>query len=157
MDNWRSRYYHRSARGNSILIEGAVIAKRTNIGVTRAAAGQGATADSLGIAIVPEGHMVVGLRPKGMQQIAYVWAKQRGTNSNEGTTFLDARTTGLKDDIPSPSLVLPLDNLKLGSSTLLTIQRSLVQAPQGGTCYGCQETCGLSGCLCISRLVHMCL
>lgn len=110
-----------------------MIAQRTSIAVRPIAQDHAFTTISvssrflLPTQIVEESHTVVGIRLDGMNQMAYIWAKNKVASHSGVPTWGDIRIAGLREDVPCPLLGFPSRNLNPGEITSVVVKGSLIQ------------------------------
>ncbi|KAF1832359.1 hypothetical protein BDW02DRAFT_581282 [Decorospora gaudefroyi] len=117
--------------GTGLVIKQALVAQRTSISVLAPD-----SSSSKQARIVTEVHTVVGLRLKGMERMAYVWAKRPAVS--EQRTWGDVRVAGLRDDIPIPFVGVSGRGMKPGGQSTVVVKESLI-APQGPQCSRSQD------------------
>jgi hypothetical protein len=111
-----------------IRIKEAVVAQRSSMAFRSKKSGDGAQKPSLpSVSLVQEVHTVVGLRLDGMKELAFVWARVRPHTDREGQTWSDVRVGSVRDDAPSPVLVLPMHAIKSGGEVLLVDKASQIR------------------------------
>jgi hypothetical protein len=114
--------------GTGLVIQEAVIARRTSIAIKKPVYPQKGqrwpSQDDLRPRITTETHTVVGLKLRGMEKTAYIWAKTKVPS--EGSVWGDVRTNGLRDDVPIPSMFLSAHGTKPGARRVVVIKDSLI-------------------------------
>ena len=113
--------------GTGLVIQEAVIAHRTSIAIRRFSYPQKVELWRPGIVVQPkitkELHTVVGLRLRGMDKTAYIWAKTAVPTG--GRVWGNVRSSGLQDDLPVP--ILPSVEEEPGAQTVVVIKDSLIE------------------------------
>lgn len=115
----------------TISILEATVARRTSTAVKRRAmdAAHALSPTSCGSSIVPEEHIVIGLRLKGMKDMAYVWARTPTLTASGGRkAWGDARLAGLRDDVPVPFFGFPEKRIKRGGETTIVESTSMIRS-----------------------------
>ncbi|KAH6879111.1 hypothetical protein BKA58DRAFT_378651 [Alternaria rosae] len=113
--------------GTGLVIQEAVIAQRTSIVFKKLLYPQKVQLWRPGIVVQPkitkEVHTVVGLRLRGMNKTAYIWAKTAVPSG--GRVWGDVRSSGLRDDVPVP--ILPsVEEGEPGAQRVVVIKDSLI-------------------------------
>lgn len=114
----------------AISILEATIARRTSTAVKHKAvdAARVPSPTSPGSSIVREDHVVVGLRLKGMKDMAYIWARTATLAASAGCkTWGDARLAGLRDDVPVPFFGFPEKRVKRGGEVTIVESTSMIR------------------------------
>jgi hypothetical protein len=111
-----------SDSGIGLVIQEAVVSQRTSIAVKNSQ--QWAPRDPPQFRIVTEMHTVIGLRLRGMNKMAFIWARTKAPSG--GRLWGDMRTAGLRDDVPIPSISFPGNDTRPGAQRIVVIQDSLI-------------------------------
>lgn len=80
--------------------------------------------------IVTEIHTVVGIRLRGMEKMAYVWAKATGPPA--ARVWGDVRIAGLRNDVSMPNICYPEPNAKPGTQNTVVVKESLIKDSRTG-------------------------
>ena len=111
--------------GTGLVIQEAVFAERTSIAlrpVDPSDAEHWATPDRPQLWISGETHTVVGLRLKGMNDMAYIWAKAKDSSGERA--WGDVRIAGIRDDVSIPHVWSP--GPKPGTERTVVVNDSLI-------------------------------
>jgi hypothetical protein len=114
--------------GTGLVIQEVIIAQRTSIAVKPAYppdSKQWTLRDPLQTEITTEVHTVIGLKLRGMDKTAYIWAMAKVPSG--GRVWGDVRIAGLRDDAPIPSIFFPGNNTKPGAQRAVVIKDSLIE------------------------------
>lgn len=118
--------------GTGLVIQEAVIAHRTSIAIRNFSDPQKTQLWRPGVVVQPkitkELHTVVGLRLRGMDKTAYIWAKAAVPTG--GRVWGNVRSSGLQDDLPVP--ILPSVEEEPGAQTVVVIKDSLIERNRQG-------------------------
>ncbi|RAR06795.1 ethyl tert-butyl ether degradation ethd [Stemphylium lycopersici] len=117
-----NRFQH---AGTGLVIQEAVLAERTSIAlrpIDPSDAEHWATPDRSQLSILEEAHTVVGLRLKGMNGMAYIWAKAK--DSSGGKAWGHVRIAGIRDDVPIPHVWSP--EPKPGTERTVIVNDSII-------------------------------
>ena len=119
--------------GTGLVIQEAVIAHRTSIAISNFSYPQKAQLWRPGIVVQPkitkELHTVVGLRLRGMDKTAYIWAKTAVSSGSR--VWGNMGSSGLRDDVPVP--ILPsVEEGDPGAQTVVVIKDSLIERNRMG-------------------------
>ncbi|CAE7000811.1 hypothetical protein CFE70_001066 [Pyrenophora teres f. teres 0-1] len=114
---------HANSGMYGLVIEDACVAQRTSVALETGLA-PGAAVQQAKTRIVTERHTVFGLKLKGVESIAYVWAKAECHEG--GCTWVDVSIGGLRNDVPLPFACFPDKDAKPGASTTVVVMESLI-------------------------------
>jgi hypothetical protein len=116
-----------TSSGTGLVIKEVTVAQRTSIAlkpVNPEDAKQWTKPDRPHTRITTEIHTVVGMRLKGMNNMAYIWAK---TNASPATkVWGDVRIAGLRNDVPIPNVWPPERHMKPGAQKTIVVKSSLI-------------------------------
>jgi hypothetical protein len=116
-----------SHSGTGLVIQEAIVAQRKSIAVKPMYpqnSQRWTSRDPSQPRIVTEVHTVVGLRLRGMDKTAYIWAKTKVPSG--GKIWGNMRTGELRDDVPIPSISFPGNDTRPGAQRTVVIQDSLI-------------------------------
>ncbi|KAF1912651.1 hypothetical protein BDU57DRAFT_583119 [Ampelomyces quisqualis] len=110
-----------------ITIKEATIANRISIAVKSRAQPGDAPSTHRGEAIIgQEEHTVVGLRLEGMAEMAYVYGRVKDSFLDQHRLWVDVRPTGLREDVPLPSLVSSQLKAESGARIPIVLKESQI-------------------------------
>ncbi|EDU50710.1 conserved hypothetical protein [Pyrenophora tritici-repentis Pt-1C-BFP] len=119
---------HATSGTGGLVIEDACVAQRTSVALEKIIAHTPGAANELGsrgqTRIVTERHTVFGIKLKGVESMAYVWAKAECYEG--GCTWVDVSIGGLRNDVPLPFACFPKADAKPGAGTTIVEMGSLI-------------------------------
>ncbi|EUC45191.1 hypothetical protein COCMIDRAFT_96265 [Bipolaris oryzae ATCC 44560] len=116
-----------SGPGTGMAIKEAVIAQRTSIALQPIHpddAKRWTELDRPHTRIATETHTVVGIRLRGMDRLAYIWAKVKNTPATK--VWSNVRIAGLRNDVPVPNVWQPERPIKPGAEKTVVVKDSLI-------------------------------
>ncbi|KAF5849572.1 hypothetical protein GGP41_004995 [Bipolaris sorokiniana] len=119
--------------GTGMTIKEVVIAQRTSIAlqpIQPEDAKRWTEQDRPHTRIAMETHTVVGIRLRGMDRLAYIWAKVKIIPAIR--VWSDVRIAGLRNDVPVPNVWQPERPIKPGAEKTVVVKNSLITRDSGG-------------------------